>query len=258
MKNRSPLISRPWFLAVAAAVVLAGGLCSQVGTCTAKQRSYRSPFEVAFAPDGDTLVVSDRTAAVLYVVDAEAGEVTRSIPLRGAPMAVAWGKGRRVYVAEYDNGTVAEVQTRTGKVLISRSFTWTLSRWRNDAGEVLPVAPVTSIYAVTLTDAQGAQQVVAPGTYRLERDSQRPCLRPMGACLPAIPAGGEVTIALTAGMAADWGGLPADLGQAVLLLATHYYEYRDETSLSDGCMPFGVTSLIQRYRMVRFGAGLMQ
>jgi len=72
---------------------------------------------VAFAPGGDTLVVSDRTAGLLYVVDVEAGEVARSIPLRGAPMAVAWGKGSRVYVSEYDNGTVAEVQTRTGKVL---------------------------------------------------------------------------------------------------------------------------------------------
>ena len=153
---------------------------------------------------------------------------------------------------------MAAIEARTGKVLISRSFNWTLSRWRNDAGEVLPVAPVTSIDAVMLTDALGAQQVVAPGTYRLERDSQRPCLRPMGARLPAIPNGGEATIALTAGMAADWGGLPADLGQAVLLLAAHYYEYRDETSLGDGCMPFGVTSLIQRYRMVRFGAGVMQ
>lgn len=153
---------------------------------------------------------------------------------------------------------MAAIEARTGKVLISRSFTWTLSRWRNDAGEVLPVAPVTSIDAVTLTDAQGAQQMVEPGTYRLERDSQRPRLRPVGACLPNIPTGGEVTIAFTAGMAADWGGLPADLGQAVLLLAAHYYEYRDETSLGDGCMPFGVTSLIQRYRMVRFGAGVMQ
>jgi len=116
VKIRFPLIARPWFLAFVSVLVLAGGLCSQVGTCTAKQAPYRSPFDVAFAPDGDTLVVSDRTAGLLYVVDADAGEVTRSISLRGAPMAVAWGKGRRVYVAEYDNGTVAEVQTRKGKV----------------------------------------------------------------------------------------------------------------------------------------------
>ncbi len=153
---------------------------------------------------------------------------------------------------------MAAIEARTGKVLISRSFTWTLSRWRDSAGEALPVAPVTAIDAVTLTDAQGAEQVVAPETYRLEPDSQRPYLRSMGVCLPAIPTGGAATIALTAGMASDWGGLPADLGQAVLLLAAHYYEYRDETRLGDGCMPFGVTSLIQRYRTVRFGAGVTQ
>jgi len=73
--------------------------------------------------------------------------------------------------------------------------------------------------------------------------------------LPMVPTGGEVRIGFSAGMAIDWGGLPADLGQAVLLLAAHYYEYRDETKLSDGCMPFGVTSLIQRYRVVRLGLG---
>lgn len=121
MKTRSPFISRPWFLAFVSSLVLAGGLCSQVRTCTAKQTPYRSPFDVAFAPAGDILAVSDRTAGLLYVVDVDAGEVTRSVALRGAPMAVAWGKGSRVYVSEYDNGTVAEVETRTGDV--ARRFT---------------------------------------------------------------------------------------------------------------------------------------
>jgi len=41
----------------------------------------------------------------------------------------------------------------------------------------------------------------------------------------------------------------------VLLLAAHYYEYRDETALGEGCMPFGVSSLIERYRTVRLFAG---
>ena len=40
-----------------------------------------------------------------------------------------------------------------------------------------------------------------------------------------------------------------------MLLASHYYEYRDETALSQGCMPFGVTSLIARYRPIRLGLG---
>ena len=153
---------------------------------------------------------------------------------------------------------IAAIEARTGKVLITRAFSWDLNGWRDAAGEVLPVAPVTAISAVTVTDATGTDTVVDSGRYRLAQDSQRPRLRPAGASLPTIPTGGSVKIAFTAGMAADWGALPADLGQAVLLLAAHYYEYRDETALGAGCMPFGVTSLIQRYRIVRFGAGVAQ
>lgn len=153
---------------------------------------------------------------------------------------------------------IAAIEARTGKVLIERMFSWSLNGWRNRSGEVLPVAPVQGVVSVTLTDAAGQEVVVDAAAYRLERDGQRPRLRPTAAFLPAVTTGGSVKIAFTAGMAADWGGLPADLGQAVLLLAAHYYEYRDETSLGDGCMPFGVTSLIQRYRMVRFGAGVVQ
>ncbi len=153
---------------------------------------------------------------------------------------------------------IAAIEARTGKVLIERNFSWCVSIWRDPAGEVLPVAPVQSIGDVTLTDASGTDTLVDASAYRLERDSQRPRLRPAALTLPAIATGGSVTIAFAAGMAGDWGGLPADLAQAVLLLAAHYYEYRDETALGDGCMPFGVTSLIQRYRMVRFGAGVGQ
>ncbi len=153
---------------------------------------------------------------------------------------------------------IAAIEARTGKVLIERDFSWSLNGWRDPAGEVLPVAPVVSVAAVTLTDAAGTETVVDAEAYRLERDMQRPRLRPVGACLPRVQTGSSVKIAFTVGMAADWGGLPADLGQAVLLLAAHYYEYRDETALGAGCMPFGVTSLIQRYRTVRFGAGVTQ
>ncbi|MES0824020.1 head-tail connector protein [Ruegeria sp. SCP11] len=153
---------------------------------------------------------------------------------------------------------IAAIEARTGKVLIEREFSWSLYGWRDPAGEVLPVAPVGAVVAVKLTDAAGAETEVDAATYGLERDTQRPRLRPAESCLPKVQTGGAVKITFTAGMAADWGGLPADLGQAVLLLAAHYYEYRDETALGAGCMPFGVTSLIQRYRTVRFGAGVMQ
>ena len=150
---------------------------------------------------------------------------------------------------------MAAIEARTGKVLIERAFSWTLTRWRDAAGQPLPVAPVAAITQVLLRNRDEEQEVIAPAMYRLERDAQRPVLRPAGGMLPAIPQGGVAEVQLRAGFAADWAELPADLAQAVLLLAGHYYEYRHETALGGGCMPFGVTSLIERYRTVRLMAG---
>lgn len=148
---------------------------------------------------------------------------------------------------------MAAIEARTGKALIQRDFTYTVEHWREAGAQALPIAPVVAVSAVTITDAGGTALVVDAGLYRLSWDAQVPQLRADGACLPVIPTGGSAAIGFSAGYAPDWAGLPADLGQAVMLLAAHYYEYRDETSLGQGCMPFGVTSLIERYRMMRAG-----
>lgn len=150
---------------------------------------------------------------------------------------------------------IAAIEGRTGKVLIARDFTWVVHRWLDRTGEVIPVGPVQAVIGVTLVAADADETALADGWW-LERDAHRPRLCPAGALLPAVPRGGSVRVGVRAGMAADWGGLPADLGQAVLMLAAHYYEYRDDTGLSEGCMPFGVTSLIQRYRVLRLTPGV--
>ncbi|WP_283644080.1 head-tail connector protein [Marinovum algicola] len=156
-------------------------------------------------------------------------------------------------LASFLRAAIAAIEARTGKALILRPFTYTVERWRETAAQRLPVAPVTAVSSVTITDAAGTAEVVDPGDYRLRPDAQAPQLRATGNCLPVIPAGGSAAVAFSAGYAPDWAGLPADLGQAVMLLAAHYYEYRDETALGQGCMPFGVTTLIERYRMMRAG-----
>jgi uncharacterized phiE125 gp8 family phage protein len=161
-------------------------------------------------------------------------------------------------LAGFLRAAIAAIEARTGKVLIERGFEVQVSAWRDASRFVFPVAPVTEVLSFTLIDADDEERAVAPGIYRLVHDNQRPILRPRGSWLPSIPNGGQARVAIMAGMALDWGGLPADLGQAVLLLAAHYYEYRHETALGDGCMPFGVTSLIQRYRSVRVGFGAVQ
>ncbi len=95
---------------------------------------------------------------------------------------------------------------------------------------------------------------VASSSYRLVTDAQVPELRSTSACLPGVPEGGSATVQFTAGFGSDWTDVPIDLRQAVLMLAAHYYEYRHDTGLQGGCMPFGVTSLLERYRPMRLGA----
>ncbi len=153
---------------------------------------------------------------------------------------------------------LAAIEARTGKVLIRRGFSWSATAWRAPVAQPLPVAPVQAIVSVTLVGRDGNQTVIAPERYWLERDMHRSVLRPTGAVLPAVPFAGSAVIALDAGFGVTWGDVPADLQQATMLLAAHYYEFRHETSLSRGCVPFGVSSLIERYKPMRLGFGAGQ
>ncbi len=145
------------------------------------------------------------------------------------------------------------VEARTGKALIEREFTLTVTALRDPAALPLMLAPVTVIAGVSRVSRGGAEQEVDAGAFWLERDAHGPRVRATGACLPTIEAGGELRVRFLAGYGPEWDDVPADLQQAVLLLAAHYYEYRHDTALDSRCMPFGVSSLIERYRAMRLG-----
>lgn len=189
-----------------------------------------------------------------------------SVPLAALPVAefkahLRMGSGfsddslQDSVLESFLRAAMAAIEARTGKIMIAREFSWTLTKWRDGAGQTLPVGPVQDILSVSLIDRLGDSAIVAPSAYRLEKDMQRPRLMPNGACLPYIPREGAVVIRMQAGFGVDWDGVPADLQQAVMLLAAHYYEYRNETTLQGGCIPFGVTSLIERYRPMRISLG---
>lgn len=154
----------------------------------------------------------------------------------------------------YLRAAMAAIEGRIGKALITRDFLWSLSHWRNEEQQALPLAPVGGIGSVRMQNRDGAFVVVDPQRYRLVRDMQRPKIAAAGAILPGIPTGGSVEIVFTAGFGSDWDNVPVDLRQAVLLLAAQYYEMRHDTGGLDA-MPFGVMSLIERWRTVRVLGG---
>ena len=110
---------------------------------------------------------------------------------------------------------LAAIEGRTGKALIEREFSWVLHGWQDPAGQPLPVAPVSAVLGFVLRDRADEEEVIDPALYRLERDAHRPVLRPVGRCLPMVPAGGVAEIGFRAGYGTGWGDLPADLAQAV-------------------------------------------
>ncbi len=113
---------------------------------------------------------------------------------------------------------------------------------------------MVAIDALRLFSRAGSETVVEPAAYRLVRDMHRPLIQPTALLLPTIDQGGMAEIEFEAGFGPAWADIPADLGHAVLLLAAHYYEHRNDATDSRLMqMPFGVTALIERYRNLRVG-----
>lgn len=183
-----------------------------------------------------------------------------ALPLRAFAEHLRLGSGFADDGAEdavlevYLRAAMAAIEARLGRVLLARPFGWTVSRWREEASQGLPVAPVVSVEAIRLRDADGSETEVEAEAWSVLRDAQRPRLvGRFGRNLPRIPRGGEAEVRFTAGYGAEWEEVPADLRQAVLLLAAHFYETRSESGAVSGTMPFGVLVLLEAYRATRIG-----
>lgn len=153
----------------------------------------------------------------------------------------------------YLRAAIAGIEGRIGKVLIARRFLWVLEEWRDLGGQALPVAPVTGVVSVSLVTAAGGITVVDPARYRLVPDTHRPRLAAAGVLLPVVPVDGRAEVVFDAGFG-PWSAVPADLAQAVQMLAAEFYEQRHEVGTVLG-LPFAVQALIERWRNVRVLGG---
>jgi len=160
-----------------------------------------------------------------------------------------------VLIESYLRAAIGVIEGRIGKALLARRFRWTLEGWRGAKGLALPVAPVSEVVSVTLFDMGGVGAVVDPARVRLMPDMHRPRLTGVGGSLPVVPTEGRVEVVFDAGFGTTWDAVPADLGQAVILLSAEYYEQRHMAGAHEGGLPFGVQALIERWRTVRVLGG---
>lgn len=149
---------------------------------------------------------------------------------------------------------MAAIEARTGKILLEREFSWSVSAWRDDRAQALPIAPVREIIELAIVARDGTEVVIDPATYWLERDHSRPRLVATSR-LRGIAVGSVAEVVFLAGFAQSFDALPADIAQAILMLAAYFYEHRDATNLGDMSVPYGVSVLIERYKTIRLVAG---
>jgi uncharacterized phiE125 gp8 family phage protein len=87
---------------------------------------------------------------------------------------------------------------------------------------------VRALSEMRVEDATGAVQVIAPDRYGMVVDTHRPKIVARSGLLPSLPTGGRVRLTFEAGFGPVWEDVPADLRQAVMLLAAHFYENRHD------------------------------
>lgn len=103
----------------------------------------------------------------------------------------------------------------------------------------LPVGAVTAISAVTGVPAEGAEFALPVGAYAIDVDAAGD-----GWVRVTAPgAAGRVAVTFSAGLAADWAGVPAPIAQGVVRLIGHLHAERD-----GGPPPAAVTALWRPYR----------
>ena len=148
------------------------------------------------------------------------------------------------------------VEGETGKILLPRTYQYVLTAWWDHTCQSLPVAPVSAIQSFTIVNLSGGADVIDVGSYRLRPDTHAPALVANSWSLPTIPVGGTAEIVFDAGYGAVWADAPPDLRQAVLMLATHYYENRSAVGGRALAMPKGPAAICARYKPIRiFGGG---
>jgi len=150
---------------------------------------------------------------------------------------------------------LAAVEGDTGKAVYERQFSFTVSSWKDVACQPLPISPVNSLVSLTVTDLLGSSQVADAGSYFLAADYYNPSVRSKGWALPVIKDGGTAEVTFSAGYGAAWADVPADMAQAVLMLAAHFYENRSALTDRAKALPMGISKLLSRYRPVRLLGG---
>lgn len=113
--------------------------------------------------------------------------------------------------------------------------------------QCLSTRPVQAISQVEGIGTGGARLALAATSYAIDLDADG------GGSIRIIDPGtaGRVAVRFTAGLAADWTGIPDGLRHGVLRLAANQYRHREDESQPGAVPPAAVAALWRPWRRMR-------
>lgn len=141
------------------------------------------------------------------------------------------------------------VEAHTGRVLMAQSWRLTRDGWPGSGVLVSPVAPVRAILAAQVRGLDG-QDIAVPEEALMVGRGGSGLIHVDLLHVPQAMGRDAVSIIVEAGYGADAADVPADLVQAVRLLAAHFYEHREGAGDATR-LPEVVRTLLAPYRLVR-------
>ena len=145
------------------------------------------------------------------------------------------------------------VEALTRRCLIEQGWRVYLDRWPRRRIVTLVPAPLISVDAVTVYDANGDPAVVDADDYEVDTVAVPGRLVLSGSAPVAVGrAVNGIEIDVTAGYGPSSVDVPAPLRQAIMTLTAHWYEHRGVVGhdMAGAVPPHGFDALIAPYRML--------
>jgi len=143
------------------------------------------------------------------------------------------------------------VERSINRVLVTRTLRLSLDCWPGNQDVYLPQPPAASVLAITYTDTEGQERIVADDAYQFDAGDGMGRLRPNpGTQWPTVWSSGlaPIRIDYLAGVAPD--RVPEDLRAAVLMLAAHHYENTEAAApIELRPIPYAIDTILDSYRV---------
>lgn len=145
-----------------------------------------------------------------------------------------------------------DVERATGLALIEQGWRLALDDWPPEGCVSMPLHPVREFLAVTAYGSEGEASVISPSSYQVDIASRPARLHFSGPPGPLRAMNG-IEIDLVAGFGEAATDVPDLLRRAIVLLVTHWYEFRASFGPGDQPVsyPAGYERMIAPFRRRR-------